>query len=264
MAAGGVTERIAQWSPRLKARLAGLCYVLMLPTGGLAMFVRGRLVVRGDAAATAANIVAHESFFRLAFAGDLLVVAVYVVFTALLYDLLGPVNRRVSLLAAFFSLIGCAMQAFACLFELAPAVVLGREQYLAPWNVQQLQSLAYLSLTMYSHAYGIGLVFFGFYNLVVGYLVFRSTFLPRALGVLMAASCPLGLTFLWPPLAAKYFRYLLVMDLGEVLLILWLLVMSVNAERWWEQAAAARRSPPHARRGTAARTSAGSPRAPSA
>lgn len=210
-------------SPRLKARMAGLCYVLMLPTGGLAMFVRGRLFVKGDAAATAANILAHESFFRLAFAGDLLVVVIYIVFTTLMYDLMKPVNRSVSLLAAFFSLVGCAIQAFACLFELTPLV-------------DQLQSQAYLSLKLYSHTYGISLVLFGFYNLVIGYLVFKSAFLPRVLGVLMAISCLIGLPFLWPSFGAKYFRYFLALDVGELLLVLWLLVMGVNAERWWAQA----------------------------
>ena len=105
-----------------------------------------------------------------------------------------------------------------------------------------MQSLAFLSLKLYSHTYGISLMFFGFYNLVIGYLVFKSTFLRRALGVLMAASGPVGLAFLWPPFAAKYFRYLLVMDLGEALLVLWLLVMAVNAERWFDQADAAEQS----------------------
>src|SRR5437016_13519740 len=129
MTAAGMTDRVAEVSPRFKARMAGLCYVLMIPAG-FGMFLRGRLVVKGDAAATAANILAHEPWFRMAFAGDLLVVAIYIVFTALMYELMKPVNRSVSLLAAFFSLIGCATQAFACLFELAPLVVLGREQYL--------------------------------------------------------------------------------------------------------------------------------------
>lgn len=202
------------------------------------MFVRGRFVVKGDAAATAANILAHEPLFRLAFAGDLLTVAIYIVFTALLYDLMKPVNRSVSLLAAFFSLAGCVIQAFACLFELAPLVVLG-DPSLGVFKAEQLQSLALLFLKLYSHAYGIGLVFFAFYILVVGYLVFKSTFLPRVLGVLLAASGLAWLTFLWPPFATKYFRYLLVMDLGEALLFLWLLIMGVNAKRWWEQADAA-------------------------
>jgi hypothetical protein len=145
------------------------------------------------------------------------------------------------LLAAFFSLIGCAIQAFACLFQLAPLVVLGRDQSLGAFKADQLQSLAFLFLKLYSQAYGIALVFFAFYCLVIGYLVFKSTFLPRILGVLIAASALAWMTFLWPPFAAKYFRYLLVLDLGEVSLVLWLLVMGVNAERWWEQADAARR-----------------------
>ena len=229
-------ERIAQVSPRFKGRMAGLCYVLMFPTGGLAMFVRGRLFVKGDAAATAANILAHQPFFRLAFAGDLLVVVIYVVFTALMYDLLAPVNKSVSLLAAFFSLVGCAIQAFACLFELVPLVVLQHEQYLGAFNAGEVQSMAFLSLKLYSYTYGISLVLFGFYNLVIGYLVFRSTFLPPTLGVLMAASCLIGITFLWPSFATQYFRYLLVLDVGEALLVLWLLGMGVNAERWKEQA----------------------------
>src|SRR5947199_4586332 len=95
-------------------------YLLMLPVGGLAVFARRGLVVNGDAAATATNILAHEPLFRLGLAGDLLVVACYLAVTALFYELFKPANRSVSLLAAFFSLVGCAIQGFACVFELAP------------------------------------------------------------------------------------------------------------------------------------------------
>ena len=125
MNATSMVNRMTETSPRLKARLAGLCYVLMIPAG-FGMFLRGRLVVKGDAAATAANILAHEPLFRLGLAGDLLVVACYLAVTALFYELFKPVNRSVSLLAAFFSLVGCAIQGFACVFELAPLVVLVR------------------------------------------------------------------------------------------------------------------------------------------
>lgn len=103
MSAAEMTERIAETSPRFTARIAGAFYLLMIPIGGLADFARRGLVVKGDAVATATNILAHEPLFRLGFAGDLLVVACYVAVTALLYDLLKPVNRSVSLLAAFFS-----------------------------------------------------------------------------------------------------------------------------------------------------------------
>lgn len=79
---------------------------------------------------TANNILAHQPF-RLGFAADLSVVACYIVVTALIYDLFKPVNRGLSLLAAFFSLVGCAIQAFICLFHIVPLVVLGASQYLS-------------------------------------------------------------------------------------------------------------------------------------
>jgi hypothetical protein len=234
-------ERIAEASPRFKARIAGVFYLLMLPIGGLAVFARRGLVVSGDAAATATNILAHEPLFRLGFAADLLVVACYIVVTALFYDLFKPVSRSVSLLAAFFSLVGCAIQGFACLFELAPLVVLGGAQYLSVFKAEQLQALAYMFLKLYSQAYSIALVFFGFYCLLIGYLIFKSTFLPRILGVLMAFAGLGWLTFLSPPFGAKYlYPYILAAAIGEGTLLLWLILAGVNEQRWKEQASAAR------------------------
>src|SRR2546427_9351213 len=155
-------ERIAETSPQLKARIAGIFYLLTFVTGGLAVFARRGLVVDGDAAATATNILAHESSFQLGFAADLLVVASYIGVTALFYGLFKPVNRTVSLLAAFFSLVGCAILGSALLFEIAPLAVLGGSQYLSVFKVEQLQALTYMFLGFYGQAYGIALVFFGF------------------------------------------------------------------------------------------------------
>src|SRR6266536_919526 len=107
-------ERIAATSPRFTARLAGVFYLLTFVTGGLAISARHGLVVDGDPAATATNILAHESMYRLGFAGDLMVVAWYVAVTALFYGLFKPVNKSVSLLAAFFSLVGCAVLGLTC------------------------------------------------------------------------------------------------------------------------------------------------------
>jgi hypothetical protein len=233
-------ERIAEASPRLKGRIVGLFYLLMVLAGGVAMFARRGLVVSGNAGATATNILAHEPLFRLGFAGDLLVVACYIAVTALFYDLFNPVNRTVSMLAAFFGLVGCAIQASACLFELAPLVALGGGQSSSVFKVEQLQALAYMFLKLYSLAYGIALVFFGFYCLLIGYLIFKSTFLPRILGVLMALAGLGWLTFLSPSFGAKYLNpYIMATASGEALLTLWLLVFGVNAQRWKEQASAA-------------------------
>src|SRR6266704_2371516 len=180
-----MTDRTVEASPRFRARMAGVFYLLTILTGGFAaVFVSGRLV---------ANLIAT---------------ACYIAVTLLFYDMFKPVNRSLSLLAAFFSLVGCAIGPLS-LFHLTPSHI-------------------------------NSLVFFGFYCLLIGYLIFRSTFLPRILGVLMAFAGLGWLTFLSPPLANYLRPYILVLGvLAELALMLWLLVMGVNVQRWKEQASAA-------------------------
>ena len=232
---------IGETSPRLKARIAGVFYLLEMLTGGFAiLFVGGRLFVSGDAAATATNILAHLSLFQLGFAANLIQFACYVAVTGLFYDLLRPVNRGLSLLAAFFSLVGCTIGAVSCLFYFAPVVVLGGAQYLNVFKLEQLQALALMFLNLYGQCFNISFVFFGFYCLLIGYLIFRSSFLPRIiLGAGMALAGSGWLIFLSPALAKHLSPYNLAAGLGEVALTLWLIVAGVNAQRWKEQASAA-------------------------
>jgi hypothetical protein len=233
-------QSIGEASPRRKARIAGVFYLLEMLTGAFAIiFVGGRLFVFGDAAATATNILAHESLLQLGFAANLIQFACYVAVTGLFYDLFRPVNKSLSLLAAFFSLVGCAIGAVSCLFEFAPLTVLGGAPYLSVFTLQQLQALSLMFLKLYGQLFNISFVFFGFYCLLIGYLIFRSTFLPRVLGVLMAIAGLGWLTFLSPALTHALSPYILAAGLGEVSLTLWLLVAGVNAERWKEQAGAA-------------------------
>jgi hypothetical protein len=110
--------------------------------------------------------------------------------------------------------------------------------------VEQLQALAYMFLKLYTQAYGIALVFFGFFCLLTGYLIYKSTFLPRILGGFMMLTGLSGLTFLSPPFGVKYFPYIMLGAVGELLLTVWLLVRGVDAERWKQQAAAARIAEP--------------------
>jgi hypothetical protein len=133
------------------------------------------LVVDGDAASTANNILVHQALFRLGLATGLIATACYVAVTALFYELFRPVNRSLSLLAAFFSLVGCAILAFASLFQLAPLVVLGGGQYLSVFKVEQLRALASLFLELYGLGVSICFVFFGVYCLLIGYLIFKSS-----------------------------------------------------------------------------------------
>jgi hypothetical protein len=223
-------------SIRFKARVAGFFYLLLFPFGALSLLARRGLVVKGDAAATAAGLLLHETSFRLGIAGDLLAVVSYVVVTAFFYELFKPVSRSVALIAAGFSLVGCAIQAFACAFWLAPFAALGNEPYLSVFRADQLQALAYMSLKMYGPAYKIGLVFFGLYNLMNGFLILRSSFLPRFLGVFMVIAGLPFLVFLLP--LGKNLSPFAVAPaaLGEGLLLVWLLVKGVNAQKWTEQA----------------------------
>ena len=218
---------------RTTARIAGFFYLLVFVTGIPALFVLGRILVR-DPAATAANILAHESLFQLGWVCNLLSTVWYVVVTGLFYQIFKPASKVVSLTAAFFSLVGCAINGVASVFQLVPLVLLKDTQF-SSFAPSQLQALAYAFLKVGGG--NVSLVFFGFYCLLIGYLILNSTFLPRFVGVGMVIAGLGWLTFLWPPLSRSLSPYNLLPGIaGEGLLTLWLLVMGVNVERWKEQA----------------------------
>lgn len=236
-----MTEQITEASPRFKARMAGVFQLLEALTATFGeVIVLGRLVVAGNAASTAANILGHERLFWLGFASSLIGVACHIAWALLLYDLLKPVNRLLSLLAAFVILVGCAIQAITSLFYLAPLLILQGGSSLSAFTAEQLQALALMFVKLNTYAFDIYLVFFGFWCILIGYLIFRSTFLPRVLGVLLAISGLGWVTYLSPPLAKYLWPYIATASaLGEIPLEFWLIVMGVNVQRWKEQAGAA-------------------------
>jgi hypothetical protein len=213
--------------------------------GGTFSLSGNRLVVYGDAAATAANLLAHEVLYRWAVTANLIAGVCYLVATVLVYALLKPVNRNISLLAAFFSLAGCAVAGVSFVFSLAPLVLLGGAQDLSVFSVGEWQALALTFLRLGAQVFYIGHVFFGLHCLLVGYLIIRSTFLPRIVGGLMVFAGLGWLTMsfanlLSPPLGRALFPYILLPGmLGELSLTLWLLVKGVSVQRWREQAGAA-------------------------
>jgi Domain of unknown function (DUF4386) len=243
MNTAGVTARIVEMSPRAKARITGAFYLLTILLGGVGESIHGRLVVPADATATAANILTHASLLRLGFASYMVEMACNIAMTALFYDLLRPVSRSVALLAALFSLVGIAIKTLSRLFFIAPLVVLGGEDYLGVFPVEQLRALALVLLKVNAQGAGIGLVFFGFYALLKGYLIVKSTFLPRFLGVLGMLGGAGWLVFLAPPLAVRLYPYIVAVALlGAAAQITWLLVFGVNEQRWKEQAGRAAES----------------------
>jgi hypothetical protein len=236
------TKSAGEGSPLFKARAAGFSWLVTFITGAFAMFIGGSFVVNNDAAATAANILANESAFRLGAAGNLIATACYLTATLLVYELLKPVNRTVSLLAAFFSLVGCGIGALGFLFNFAPLALLGGADYLSVFNTGQLQALALTSFRVGARANEVGLVFFGLHIFLVGSLIFSSNFLPRVLGLFLALGGVCYLTngfasFLAAPFAKNLFPFILLPAfLAELLFSLWLLVKGVHVQRWKGQA----------------------------
>jgi hypothetical protein len=216
-------------------------YLLGFVTGIFAQgFVSSRLVVDGDAAATAANILTHRGLFELGFTIYLIEMASQIALTALFYDLLKPAGRSVSVVAAFLGLAGCIIKTFSRLFFIAPLFILGGAHYLSVFSTAQLQALALLFLKVNDRGAGIALAFFGFYAILSGYLIIKSTFLPRILGVISVVAGVGWLTFLYPPLGYRLFFYVAPVGLlGALALMFWLLVFGVNEQRWKQQASAA-------------------------
>ncbi|HUF17208.1 MAG TPA: DUF4386 domain-containing protein [Thermoanaerobaculia bacterium] len=229
--------------PLLQARLAGLFYLTTMVAGIFALFVVGsRLVVPGDAAATASNVLANESLFRLGFAAELISIAAYVAVVSVLYGLLRPVSRGLSFMAALFGLMGNAVLAVNSLNLIVPMFLLRRPESLSGFSAEQVQSLALTLIRVHdSLGFNISIVFFGFYCVLIGSLIFRSTFLPRVIGLLMLLG-GLGWLihsftgFLSPARSSELYPYSLIPGtVGEAALTLWLIVFGVNVHRWREQ-----------------------------
>jgi hypothetical protein len=238
-----------QTSPQAYARIGGVLYLIIIVAGLFAeAFVRDRLIVQGDAVATATNIMAHESLFRLGIAADLMTFLCAVPLTMILYVLLKPVNRNIALLTVFFNLVQDAIGAINGLNLYRALQLLGGAGYLKVFTPEQLQAMALLSLKAHSVGFGIALSFFGFSCLALGYLIFRSGFFPKLLGILMAiaGACYLILSLsviLSPPVAEALFLWVaLPAFVGELSLALWLTVKGVNVPKWNESASVSRSS----------------------
>ena len=229
------------YSTRAVARITGILYLLTILLGIFAQaFVSERLVNSGDAAATAANILAHRSLFEWSFTAYMIEMACQIMTTALFYFLLRPVSRSIALVAAFLSLSGCIIKTFSRVFYITPLFVLGGSEYLNVFSLHQLQALALLLLKVNDRGAAMALAFFGFEALLNGYLVLRSTFLPRFLGVLSMIGGLGWLTFFYPPLGYGVFIYVAVFALlGSIAMIFWLIVWGVDEGRWRDLATSA-------------------------
>jgi len=227
------------------ARIAGVLFLISIVAGGFGeLYVPTVLIVSGDATATANNVIASDFFFRMGFASYLVEAICDIALTLILYVLLRPVGRELALLTAFFRLVGTAIFAASELFYFAPAFILGGADYLKSFSPDQLNTLAYVSLRMYVYGGGLFFAFGGVGSILLGYLIFRSGYLPKILGALMALG---GLGFvirsfalaLVPASASLGVILLLPTGLAMLSLTGWLLVRGVDVPKWGARAAAA-------------------------
>jgi hypothetical protein len=219
-------ERIGEASPRTAARIAGILYLLDVLTSLLRDSLAGRThVVPGNAAA---SIIAPGALLRLGVAANLFATACYAAVTVLFYALFKAVNRNLARLVMFTSLTALAIWTSGSLSELAATLVPPGGDASRPRAGQQ----GLVLLAWNARASDLGLVVFGAYCLLIGYLIVKSTFLPRVLGILMRLGGMGLLTYMSPPLASDLYPYNAALALvGETSLMLWLLVEGVTVRK---------------------------------
>lgn len=217
------------------ARVAGVLSLLTILGGVFAQgYVSNRLVT-ADAAVTASNILANRPLFQLSYTIYLMEMACQVAAAALFYALLRPVNRSIALAGAFLELAGAVFKTMTRVFYITPLFVLSGNQALSAFSVDQLRALAMILFKLNDRGAGIACAFFGVSGLLNSYLIFRSTFLPRILGILGMVASVGWLRFFYPPLRFPPFMVIAVVALVVAAVkIYWLIVYGVDEEKWTE------------------------------
>jgi len=220
------------------ARMAGLLYLIYIVVSIFANVLgRSKLIILGDAATTARNIIASALQFRIGFVLDLVSAVLFLLTAWALYVLLKPVNKNLALLFLLLNLGGVAVHCFSDLFLIASQVILSGAEYLKAFQADQLQALAMLSLDIYKNGFsGIAQIFFSAWLFPLGYLVYKSGTLPRFLGIIVMVECFAWLMF---PVQFFFFPGNVVLTyvssvagfIGEFSLTLWLLIMGAKDQK---------------------------------
>jgi uncharacterized protein DUF4386 len=244
-----MTDRTIESSPQLYARIGGALYLIIIVIGLFGeVFVRGKLIASGDATATAKNIMASESLWRFHIAAELSLLICAIILLTILFVLLKPVSRELTLLALFFNLVSIGLEAATAMYLVVALFPLGNAAYLKAFSPEQLYAMATLSLKSHGYGFGVSLLFFGCFCVVIGRVIYKSGFLPKVIGALMqiAGLCYLTDSFaliLSPAFASRLFpAILLPAFVGEASFCLWLLLKGVNVQRWKERASVVRLS----------------------
>jgi len=230
--------RTVETSPQLFARVGGALYLILIVLGSYLQIVMNKVVVSGDAEATAANLTALESMWRWGIASECIALVCVTGLAMIYFVLLRPVSRELNLLATFLRLVGIAIEAIATLSLVTALFPLGNTAYLKAFTPEQLHTMAYLAIRSQGNDYALALLFFGFTFLFHGYLISKSGYLPKVLGMLIQVAGVGYLTntlalYLAPNFQARVFPAILVPAfVAEASLCLWLLFKGVNVEKW--------------------------------
>jgi hypothetical protein len=232
------TARIAETSPLVYARVYFFLFLVHFGSPFNMEFVLRSLIVPGDAAKTVNNIMASELLFRLGFVADLIAQTVFIFMVLVLYKLLKPVNKNHAVLMVIFLLVGVPIAMLNELNQFAALLLLSGADYLTVFTADQLQALVPLFLDLHEHGIGIAGIFWALWLFPMGYLVFKSGYIPRILGVLLLIGgfgyLIEAVTFLFFPsfdAVITQFTWL-----GEIIFPLWLLIKGVNVEQWEKRA----------------------------
>ena len=218
------------------ARLAGAIYLTMVFTAPFSLiYVPSKLIVRGNAAVTANNILAHETMFRLSIFGDLIGQVIFICLAIALYRLLSKVNKTWAALMVAFVLVSAAVGFLDTLNNIAALILFRGGEFLTVFDKPQRDTLAMFFLRLHSQGISIDEIFWGLWLFPFGLLVFRSGFLPRWLGVWLMINCFAYVVlsvigFFFPTYNDKAFLYLQPVLLGEIAIMLYLLIRGANVK----------------------------------
>jgi hypothetical protein len=227
------------------ARIGGALYLINIVLGIWAIgYVSNVVVVDGDPAATAHNILSQEQLYRLGLVAHIIILRTNIPLAVIFYELFKVVNKRITLLVVFFTITGTAIESVNLLNQFAPLALLKNGNGVSAFSPAQLQTIVYKLNQLQVTGFNLAIVFFGCYCISVGYLIFKSTFLPKTIGIMMVIGGLCYLvnsfsSFLAPRIAANFFPFIQIPSgVAELSFCLCLLIVGVNLVKWKKLAAA--------------------------
>jgi hypothetical protein len=224
------------YSIKKTARVGGILYLIIIVAGIFGeLLIKNKIIVSGDPTATASNILHYETLWRIGIASDLLMHVCDVPLMVIFYLLLKPVNKNLALIAVIFNLVQTAAMVALKVNLVQALFPLGMADYLKAFTPDQLSTLSYLSIKSDEYGFGLGLIFFGFECLILGYLIFKSDYLPKIIGVLMQIAGLCYITNSFAMIIAPNTANLLFMlppFIAETSFCLWLIIKGVNVPEW--------------------------------